>query len=818
VTESARDVPPGAFWGQAARDAAYGVRLWRKAPGFAAASVTIVAVGIAAVTTIFSVVHGIVLRPLPYARPERLVTLWTVAPRLGLARNPGPVSAADHHDWRRANHVFEDVALVRPIANFNLLGEGEPERLFGARVSPSLFRVLGVVPALGRTFTDDEDVVGNEKVVLLSHGLWMRRFGGDPAIVGRAIDLSGVRHTVVGVMRPEFDYPGREFQVWTPLTIDPAELARVETPHNYLAVARLRPGMTLSQAQADMDAVAGRLARAYPASNRDVRVAVRGMRDDMVEPVRAALYVLLAAGASLLLIACLNLASLLAARAARRQREFSVRQALGASRGRLGRQAVAEVLPILFAGGALGVAAAIAAVSAFVRSAPASIPRIGSVGVDGPVLAFAATMIALTGVLAAVLPAAQAWRSDLTSAVGEGTRAAGGRRQSRGRRVLVAAQIALAVPLLAGAILLVRSFAALVDVDPGFGTRGIVTLHLGIPRAKYPRDFEVAAMCSRVLERVRALPGVSSAAFVNRLPLGGLGQISPIEFEGVTVAGVEAPVADTRVVSPGYFATMGIPLRDGRDFDDRDGEGSPAVGIVDDRVARALWPGGTALGKRFRIQLPGLEWVEVVGVVGHIHNDALDVDARPQVYWPYPQRAQDRMVLVVRGDEPRSLLPSLVGAVRAVDPDQPVYDVRTMDEVLARSLSQRRLTTVLLAVLALVSLFLASVGLYGVIALGVVGRRREFGIRLALGARRGDVTRLVLREGAVLAAAGTLAGLIAAVALGGAMKGLLFGVAAGDAANVAGAPLVLGLVALAASYIPARRAGAVDPATTLRSE
>ena len=818
IKEVSRDRRPGAWARRAGRDAAYGARLLGRAPAFAAAAILIVALGVGSVTAIFSVVYGVVLRPLPYADPDRLVAVWARAPRLRLPR--ALVGAADAREWQRGSRAFEAVALARPIANFNLTGDGgEPERLLASRVSPRLFDVLGVKPALGRTFLPGEDEAGHDGVVLLSHGLWKRRFGGDASIVGRTISLSGAPHTVVGVMRPDFQYPGREFQVWTPLTINPDELTRRETPFNYLAVARLRHGVDLRRAQSELDAFAARLEQAYPASNREVGFELAPLRDDSVRTVRPALYVLLGAVSCLLLVACLNLANLLGVRAAGRSREFAIRLALGASRGRLALQALAEVVPVLLIGGALGVAGAAWAVAAFVPVAPAGIPRLDGIGVNLPVLAFTTAMLTVTGLVAGLVPAAQAWQSDLAAATRESSRStAGGRGQSAARDLLVVGQIALSVPLLVGTGLLARSFSALTRLDPGFRADGVLSAQMAIPRSKYREDRQVAAFCAQVLERVSALPGVTSAGMVNRLPLGGVGQVGSIEFENVDAGEARRPSGDWRTVSPGYFSTMGIPLREGRAFTEHDGEGSPLVGIVDERIAHTLWPGQSALGHRFRIPFGDLPWVEIVGVVGHVRHDALDQDLRPQVYWPYRQRAQDRMVLVVRGDDARSLGSLVAGAVRSVDPEQPLYDVRTMDEVVERSLAQRWLNTALLAAFAAASLLLASVGVYGVVAFGVARRLREFGIRIALGAGRADLTRLVLGQGARLAAAGITAGLAGAALLSRAMESLVYGVGARDAASYAlSAAALLGAAALA-SYLPARRAASVDPAVTLRCD
>jgi predicted permease len=548
-------------------------------------------------------------------------------------------------------------------------------------------------------------------------------------------------------------------------------------------------------------------------------VEVAPLLADVVKPVRPALLVLQGAVGCLLLIACLNLSNLLGARAVSRAREFAVRLALGASRGRLAVQALAEVAPILALGGALGIVAAAWAVRAFIPLAPAALPRVESIQLSAPVLAVSVGLLMITGLVAGLLPAAQAWRSDLTSVTREGSRsAAGGRGQSKTRSLLVVAQIALTLPLLVGAGLLLQSFSALSRIDPGFRTDNVLSLHLAIPRSKYRKDSEVAAFCGRLLERVEAVPGVVAAGMVNRLPLVGA-QIGAIAFEDVPESPARFPSVDWRTVTPRYFDALAIPLREGRVFNDHDTETAPAVGLVDEQIAQALWPGRSAVGKRFRIPFPGLPWVEVVGVVGHVRNEGLDVDPRPQVYWNYLQRAQDRMVLVVRASQdPRPLIPGVLQAIRAVDPEQAAYDVRPMEEVLDRSLAQRWLNTVLLGSFAGISLLLASVGVYGVVAFGVTRRVREFGIRLALGAERSQVARLVVGQGAALAAAGTVLGVVAAAILAGAMQSLVYGVPPRDLASFAIASAVLLAVAVLASYLPARRAASVDPAVTLRSE
>lgn len=826
--ESLREVSragrPGAMARQLLRDAAYGVRLIRRSPAFAFSAILIVALGVGATTAIFSVVYGVLLRPLPYREPDRLVNLWIHGPQTGLSRVQ--VTAADRDDWQASNDIFNEIALVRALANFNLTGGGEPERLLTSLVSPSLFRVLGLEPAFGRTFAEDENTAGHDRVILLSDGLWRRRFGGDREIVGRTIALNGVPHTVVGVMKPDFRYPSREVQIWTPLTIDPEELSS-RLGNNYLAVARLKSGVTLEQAQREMDVIARRIARKFPTTNEIQMVRVVPLHEQTVGEVRRTLFVLLGAVTCLLVIACLNLASLLAARTAARAREFAVRLALGASRGRLAAQSIAEVMPIVGGGGILGVVIATTAVAAFVPLAPVTLPRAEDIAVNVTVLAFSVVMLLLTGLIAALFPAIQISRSDFMTATREESRSSSaGPRQSRSRSVLVIAQVALVLPLLTGASLLTRSFVALSQVDPGFRPSNLLSMQLAIPRSKYPNDRAVAAFSGRLVARVAAVPGVESTAMVNRLPLAGVGQVNPLEFESPAPA-KPTLFTDTRTVTPEYFRTMGIPLIEGRLFSQYDRnavqlegstQGAPVV-IVDERIARSLWPGQSALGRRARFPIGNAPWMEIVGVVGHVRHDGLDIDPRPQVYFNYLERVQDRMALVVRGHEDvRALTPGILQAIRDVDPDQPVYDVRTMDDVVERSTAQRWLNMILVTAFASMALLLATVGVYGLVAYGVTRQIREFGIRMALGASRADVTRLVVRRGAKLAASGVAVGLIIAAVVTRAMQTMLFGVTPTDVVSLSVATGTLVTVSLFASYLPARRAALVDPAVILRSE
>jgi putative ABC transport system permease protein len=826
VKEACRDTRRVAFLSHALQDLRYGARMLRKHPGFAATTILTVALGIAATTTIFSIVYGVVLRPLPFAEPDRLAGIYCAQAKMGFSRMS--VSGALHRDLRDRQHAFEEIAIARHIANFNLTGAQEPERVLGARVSSNLFRVLGVQPLLGRAFRDGEDMIALDgprgadlDIVILSHGLWQRRFGGDPKILGTPLLLSGRPHTIVGVMGPDFQYPSREFALWVPLTINPEEL-RARVGYSFFAVGRLKAGVTFDQAQADLRTVMANLAREYPGPYRDVEVLTEPLIDSTVaSPIRTALYVLLGAVGCLLLIGCANLANLLFARALVRGRELTVRAALGAGRGRLLLQSLTELLPILAIGGALGIFAAIWMVGLLVPFLPAQMPRVESIGVNGPVLAFSCGALLLTGLLAGLLPALQSSRADLATSMKDDARgASAGRERARLRNVLVIAQVAAAILLLIGASLLVRSFVRLASVDPGFNPDRAISLLMAIPRSKYETDPAVAAAAHRIVDRVKALPGVEAAGTVNRLPLGsGAIQTGGLQLERSVLPEERIASADWRSATPDYFRAIGIPLVAGRFYTDSDTDTTPLVTLIDERLARLAYPNENPIGKRFRIDFPGEPWATIVGVVGHIRHDGLDVDPRPQVYWPLKQRGQDRIALVVRTkQDPTTMVTAITAAIREVDPDQPVYDVRTMTEVVAQSLSYRWLNMMLLTLFAAASLVLATIGIYGVIAYTAGQRQREFGVRIALGAERRDIVRMVVSQGARLAAIGGIIGVAGALLVARVLEGLLYEVGTRDALSFAGATTILLVVAIIASYVPARRASRSDPIQALRGE
>jgi putative ABC transport system permease protein len=782
------------------------IRVLLKNPGFAVSAILILGLGCAATTTIFSVAYGVLLRDLPYKQPERLVSIGTRLPKAGLPQ--AYAGAADYFDWRKRQQVFEDIALTRAVANFNLTGAGEPERVLGSRATASLFSTLGVTPLLGRTFTEQEqlDPERASSVAVLSYRLWQRRFGADPAIVGRTIRLNGREAEVIGVMRPDFQYPSRDFELWMPLYYPPAEL-KDRMDFSYLAVGRLRPGVTVEQAGAQMESIAAGLAREYPGTNRDVGVYVEPLIGQITEAVRPALWLLGAAVGVLFLVGCVNLASLLLARASGRQREFAIRGALGATRMRLIRQSFIETVPLAAMGAALGIFGASWLLEILIPLLPPGLPRVEEIGIQGPVLLFTIVLSVLAALAVSAAPAIQ-----VAASLQRGPAA-----QGRMRDTLIAAEIACVVVLLVGAGLLMRSFLNVRGTDPGFVPDRVLSLHFAVDRATHgAEDRDVARYLGRLVDRVQATPGVQSVGIVNRLPLGGQAQTLLIEFEG---SGVPINI-DSRSASADYFRTLGIPILAGRVFRDDDTGARPPVGIIDDRLARQVFGTEDPIGKRFRIPIiAGMPWVQVVGVARHIRSQGLDSDPRPQVYWPYAQRTQDRVAMVVKtAGDPGSMTAAVRGAIREVDPDQPLYDVRPMTEVVKRTLIGERLNVVLVGSFAALGLLLASIGLYGVVAHLTARRSREFGVRLAVGATPGRLLAMVLRQSLGRAAIGLAVGLVLAAAMSRFLGGMIHGVTAFDPVTYGGVAILLLLVAIAASYVPARRASKTDPMSALRCE
>jgi len=796
--EECRDMRGVRWIEHAIHDLRYGIRILIKSPGFAFAVVATLALGIGATTAIFSVVYGVVMRPLPYPDSERLVTI-------------GPVSTANYLDWRQQNTVFSDIGMIKLVQNFNITGDGEPERVLGGRSSASIFNVLGVQPILGRVFTEEEGRV--EDKVVLSYGLWQRRYGSDRTIPGKTIQLNGMSYTVLGVMPPDFQYRNREFALWTPLVLNPKE---PRTTFDYAAVARLKDGVTLAQAQAEMSGIQSTISKTYPGMEK-LQLEISPMLDNMVGSVRARLYFLMGAVLCLLLIGTFNLANLLVARSMTRSQELVLRTALGAPRHRLILQSMMELLPPVALGGIFGILLAQWLLALLVPLLPSSMPRVEAIQLDWQVLIFAVVFLFVIGIATAIFPTLQVVRWNVGETLRESGRSiVSGGQAARLRSILVVGQISVVVVLMVSSALLIRSFVALNNVDPGFRSDNILSVHFALSE-KYLTNPGFGRYLRGIHERVSAVPGVESVGLVNRLPLAGGNQQGTLAFENSPLpsGGVQL---DWRTATPDYFRTMGIRLIEGRFFQESDTFEAPRVGIIDEKLAKLAWPNESAIGKRFRFPGQG-PWTEVIGVVGHVRHDGLGIDQRPQVYWNYLQRAQPRMALAVRTSrDPGLLAASIVSAIHDIDPEQPVYDVRSMGDVVERSLSADWLNTALVSMFAFVSLVLASIGIYGVISYSVGLRSREIGIRMALGSQRGEVIRMILSHGGLLAGIGTLIGLAGSLFLGRVLSSLLFGVRPTDALSFFAASLLLLVVTLAASYIPARRAASVDPSSVLRIE
>jgi len=801
-------------------DVRYAARLQRKNPGFTIVAVIALALGIGANTAIFSVVNTILLRPLPYKDPERLVMVWEDASKQGYPRDTP--AAANFVDWRDQNHVFEGMAAISD-ESFNLTGAGEPERLEGNTVSATLFPLLGVEPHVGRVFTAAEDQPGAQRVVLLSYALWQRRFGGDPNIVGQALTLNGQSHIVVGVMPAQFQFPSTDSQVWVPIAFTQEDAAN-RNRHYLQVVARLKSGVSLAQAQSEMNTVAARLQQQYPQSNTDLGAAVQSLHEYLVGDIKPALLILLGAVGLVLLIACANVANLLLARAAVRQKEIAVRVALGARRARLIRQFLTESVLLSTLGGLVGLAIAYVGLVLLKAFIPENISQAREISMDLKVLGFTFLVSVATGLIFGLAPAVQAARFNQIDTLKEGGRdAATGGGGKRLRSVLVTAEVAISLVLLIGAGLLINSFLRLRNVDPGFRAENLLTMKIVLPDTKYERRAQRSAFYTDLIQRVQSLAGVKSVAVTTNLPLYRQGNSISIGIEGQPdpPPGQERIVV-TRIISPRYFETMSIPVLRGRELSEQDTDKTPRVVVVSETMARRYWPGEDVVGKRIsvgKITKPE-DWLQVIGVVKDVRQFELTADPKPQMYLPYRQFGFfDARDLVVKTDvDPASLAATVRKAVWEIDKDQPVSNIQTMENILADSIARQRFSMLLLAIFAAVALVLAGVGIYGVMSYSVAQRTREIGIRMALGAQTGAVLKLAVGYGMKLVLAGLVIGLIAAFALTRVMATLLFGVTATDPATFTLISLLLIAVAVVASYVPARRATKVNPIIALRYE
>jgi putative ABC transport system permease protein len=815
------------------QDLRYGVRMLFKNPGFTLTAILTLALGIGVNTAIFSVINSILLRPLPYQDPKGLVQLWEISPQQKGSNDKNSASLANFVDWREQNQSFEHLAayLARSI---NFTDGEQPERLQGVLVSPSFFPLLKVEPFIGRAFSPDEAQPGKHTVAILSYGLWQRRFGADPNITEKTMQLNGTRFTIIGVLPQSFQFPdpegrrapvagaGQTTDLLLPLAFDPKNLGD-RGSHFLLALGRLKPGITPELAQAEMDTLAARLEEQYPESSKGWTIRVVPMHEQVVGEVRPMLLLLLAAVGFVLLIACANVANLLLARASTRHKEMAIRQALGAGRRRLIRQLLVESLLLAILGGGLGLLLAFWGSDAIVALCLSELPRAHEIAIDNRALIFTVALSFLTGILFGLVPALQASRIDLNESLKEGSKGAtAGVHRNRFRSLLVAAEIALSLVLLIGAGLLIKSFYRLANVNPGFQADNLLTVNLSLPFAKYREPEKRTAFFEQVIEKLQAIPGVQAVGATTNLPLSGSNNNITFIIEGRAAALLsEEPAANWRAVGPDYFTTMGMTLQNGRDFTNRDRQGTPEVILINEAMAERYWPGESAIGKRIIIYDSDTPrpWREIIGVVSNIRHFNLKKEPEPEMYVPHLQRPQSSMTLVSRltTNQP-SVMAAVREAVLAVDKDQPVYNLKMMNQLVSESLTSSRVTMLLVGIFAAIALLLAAIGIYGVIAYTVAQRTNEIGIRMALGAQTSDVVKMVVKQGMTTALIGVSVGLAAALALTRLMEKLLYNVSGTDPMTFLVVAVVLTGVALLACLAPARRAAKTDPMVALRYE
>ena len=810
----------------------FAFRALAKTPGFTAVALITVALAIAANTAVFSLVNAVLIRPLPFKDPQKLVLLFEKFSAMGLDQIP--VSVPEYLDYEKQLTSYEGIGAFT-FTNFNLTGGDMPERVQGANVTPSVFPVLGVQPIKGRVFNPEEMGEGKDGVIVVSERLWKRRFNSDPHLVGQQLQINGRSFTVVGIMPAQFEFPlplfgvqGATFaeraDIWKPVAFTEQEM-QSRGSRSYGVVGRLKPGVTLKQAQAELDTV---IANWHPLFPNNYEAATKfgatlyPFQDLVVGPIRGALMILLGAVVVVLLIACANLTTMLLARAGARERETAIRLALGAGRAQLIRQLLAESLLLALVGGLAGVMLAVWGLELLRSFGAQTVPRLGEVNLDWRVLLATLGVSGLTGVIFGLVPALASGKPELTEALKEGGRGStSGVRRNRLRNALVVAEVAVALVLLVGAGLLLKSFARLQSVDPGFNPKNVLTMEIALPVLKYPAGKPVGDFFAEATRRVKSLPGVEAAAFTSILPLSGTNSDSSFMIEGFDSATQKVhPDEEIRTVTPEYFSALKVPLLRGRVFTDADQFEAPWVVIVNKTFADKWWPNQDAVGKRITFSnptAPDVKWITVVGVVGDMRHRGLDVEPKPEFYFPHAQRRGNRfMILTVRStQDPRSLTPAIRREISAIDPDVPVANIRTLEQVTADSIAPKRLSVVLIAVFAAVALVLASVGIYGVMSFLVVQRTHEIGVRMALGAQRRDVFVLVLGRAAKLVALGSAIGLVLAAFSSRALGSMLYNVGAFDVSTFAFVTAVLVFVALLASYIPARRATKADPMIAL---
>jgi predicted permease len=820
MKELAYDVRGGGVFETSSQDLRFGVRTLLKNPGFGAVAILTLALGTGATSAIFSFVHAVVLRPLPYHEPGRLLAVFEH--RNG---NDMGVSAPDYLDWRANVKSFEQLAAAADTA-VTLTGRGEPEHLVAVRVSANYFQTLGVSPAHGRGFLWSDEPHGAPRVVVLGDGLWRRRFGADAGIVGHAIALNGEPYTVVGIMPPELTLRSTAAQLWLPLNLTPQEL-NMGGARFLEVIGRVRPGVTADQAQAELSVIAKGIEKVRPHSNLNVTARVRSLHETLVSNVRDSAYILLGAVGFVLLIACANVANLLLARATGRHREITVRAALGASRPRIMRQLLTESALIGLVGGVVGLGLAYVIAELLRSVLPEDIPRVQHTHLDAVVLAFTLTISLVASLLFGVAPALHGSRPNFESALRDESRSSGGIRRRRLSSTIVAAEIALALVLLVAAGLLLRSFVRLQRVELGFDPSNLLTIRMALPEGRYGTAVQVAAFYQALTERVMGQPGIAAAAVASHAPLAGGGFTISMSIEGrPRPARVEDTLFFPRFVSADYFRTLGVRVTRGRDFNSTDRANTPTVAIVNQTAARRHWPNDDPIGKRFRLDDDREAAVEIVGVVADVKHFGLARSAEPEVFVPLPQATlmhwqwleRSTMVLARTGGNPEAAAGVIRQAVWTLDDQLALHNVRSMEQLRADSTGDERIGLALVGTFAGIALVLAAIGVYGVMAFMVAGRSREISIRLALGARPREVMRMILRDGAWLTAVGVLVGLIVAWVLTRTMQALLFETSPTDPATFAAFASVIALAAMLACFVPARRATRVDPVTALRAE
>jgi putative ABC transport system permease protein len=803
------------------QDLRYSLRMLTNKPGFTVIAILALALGIGANSAIFSVVNTVLLRPLPYANPEKLVLVWTY---FGPDLPQNWVSGPELADMRERSTMIEDFAALT-YPSVSLTGIGEPEQVQGAAVTANFFPTLGVQPSQGRSFTEEEDRPGGERVVILSHGFWERRFASNPGVINQTISLEGQNATIIGVMPqgfgilpPDAQSP-RNIEMWVPMAADFRAQSRGN--HGMRVIGRIKPEFTVEQAQEEMKQISAALDQEFYKFGFGINIVP--LHGHVVKTVRPMLWVLLGAVGFVLLIACANVANLLLARAVAREKEIAIRTALGAGRWRLIRQLLTESVVLATVSGAIGLLLAYLGLKALIAIAPDNVPRLNEMSIDARVLVFTIGVSMITGMIFGLVPAFQASKPDLNETLKEGGRGStGGARGRRVRSILVVAEIAFALVLLTGAGLMIRSFIRLQEVKPGFKPENLLTMRLRLPQTKYADAAQLTPFYQQLIERVRALPGVRTVGTVSHLPLSGAYQSGTITVEQPSASVDNASFeCDRRITSPDYFEAMGIEVMNGRPFNDHDAQGGLMVCLVDETFARRFWPNEDPLGKRVKIggSQSTNPWLTIVGVVAHVKHYGLSAQGREFIYFPYTQAPARQMFLAVRTEgDPSNLIGSVRKEIASMDPDQPIADIRNMEQIVYGSVAQPRFNMLMLGIFAVVALILAAVGVYGVMNYSVAQQTHEIGIRMALGAQQSHILAMVIQQGCLLVGIGVAIGLAGAFVITRFMSSMLYDVKAMDPATFGGVAVILALVALVASYIPARRATRVDPMIALRYE